>query len=43
MGPFDTLANGKSELQCKVKETLLTSELKAPVNENVGSEKLFLY
>ena len=40
---FDILATGKSDLRCKVKETLLISELKPSLNENVGSEKLFLY
>ena len=34
---------GKSDLQCKIKETLLIGELKPSLNENVGSEKLFLY
>ena len=37
------IATGKSDLQCKIKETLLISELKPTLNENVGSEKLFLY
>ena len=37
------VATGKSDLQCKIKETLLISELKPSLNENVGSEKLFLY
>ena len=40
---FYILATGKSDLQCKIKETLLISELKPSLNENVGSEKLFLY
>ena len=40
---FDILATGKSDLQCKIKETLLISELKPSLNENVGSEKLLLY
>ena len=40
---FEVLATGKSDLQCKIKETLLISELKPSLNENVGSEKLFLY
>ena len=42
---FDILATaGKSDfIQCKIKETLLISELKPSLNENVGSEKLFLY
>ena len=40
---FDILATGNSDLQCKIKETLLISELKPSLNETVGSEKLFLY
>ena len=40
---FDILVTGKSDLQCKIKEILLISELKPSLNENVGSEKLFLY
>ena len=40
---FEIIATGKSDLQCKIKETLLISELKPSLNENVGSEKLFLY
>ena len=40
---FDILTTGKSDLQCEIKETLLISELKPSINENVGSEKLFLY
>ena len=40
---FDILTTGKSDFQCKIKETLLISELKPSLNENVGSEKLFLY
>ena len=40
---FDILATGKSDLQCKIKETLLLSELKPSLNENVGSEKLFFF
>ena len=36
------LASGKSDLQCKIKETLLISEFKPLLNENVDSEKLFL-
>ena len=40
---YDILATGKSDLQCKIKETVLISELKPSLNENVGSEKLFLY
>ena len=42
-GSVTTLCTGKSDLQCKIKETLLISELKPLLNENVGSEKLFLY
>ena len=40
---FEILATGKSDLQCKIKETLLISDLKPSLNENIGSEKLFLY
>ena len=40
---FDILATGKSDLQCKIKETLLISELKPSLNENVGIEKLFVH
>ena len=40
---FDIFTTGKSDFQCKIKETLLISELKPSLNENVGSEKLFLY
>ena len=40
---FEIIATGKSDLQCKIKETLLISELKPSLDENVGSEKLFLY
>ena len=32
-----------SDLQCKIKETLLMRDLKPALNKNVGSEKLFLY
>ena len=32
---FDILATGKSDLQCKIKKTLLISELKPSLNENV--------
>ena len=34
---------GRSDLHCKIKETLLIRELQPALNENVGSEKLFLY
>ena len=40
---FDILATGRSDLHCKIKETLLIRELQPALNENVGSEKLFLY
>ena len=40
---FDILATGKSDLQSKIQETLLISELKPSLNENVGCEKLLLY
>ena len=40
---FDILATGRSDLHCKIKETLLIRELQPALNENVGSENLFLY
>ena len=41
---FDILATAKSDRYIvKIKETLLISELKPSRDENVGSEKLFLY
>ena len=40
---FEVLASGKSDLQCKMKETLLIRDLKPVLNENVGSEKLCLF
>ena len=40
---FDILATGQSDIHCKIKETLLIRDLKPELNENVGSENLFLY
>ena len=40
---FQVLANGSSDLHCKIKETLLIRDLKPALNENVGSEKIWLY
>ena len=43
---FEILASGQCDLQCKmtkIKETLLIRDLKPALNENVGSENLFLY
>ena len=40
---FEILATGKSDLQCKIKESLLIRNLKPSLNENIGREKLFLY
>ena len=40
---FEILATGKSDLQCKIKESLLIRDLKPSLNENIGSQKLFLY
>jgi len=39
---FEILATGRSDVHCKIKETLLIKDLKPALNENVGSEKLFL-
>ena len=40
---FEILTNGRCDLQCKIKETLLIRDLKPTLNENVVSEKLLLY
>ena len=40
---FEILASGQCDLQCKIKETLLTPDLKPALSENVGSENLLLY
>ena len=40
---FEILANGRSDLHCKIEETLLIQNLNPTLNVNVGSEKLCLY
>jgi len=40
---FEILATGRSDVHCKIKETLLIKDLKPALNKNVGSEKLLLY
>ena len=40
---FEILANGLSDIHCRIKESLLIKDLTPSLNENVGSEKLFLY
>ena len=40
---FDILAYGKTDLHCKIKETLFIQELQPLLNANVGSERLLLY
>ena len=40
---FDILATGKSNLQCKIKETLLISELKPSLNENVVVARSYFF
>ena len=40
---FEILATGRSDMHCKIKESLLIRDLKPALNENVGSEKLYLY
>ena len=40
---FEILATGRSDMHCKIKESLLIRDLKPVLNENVGSEKLYLY
>ena len=40
---LEILATAKSDLQCRIKETLLISDLKSSLNENVGREKLLSF
>ena len=40
---FEILATERSDIHCRIKESLLIKDLKPSLNENVGSEKLFLY
>ena len=40
---FEILASGQCDLHSTIKAALLTRDLKSALNENVGSEKLFLY
>jgi len=40
---FDISASGKTDFQCKIKETLFIQELKPFLNVNFSSEKLLLY
>ena len=40
---FEILASGRSDMHCKIKESLLIRDLKPALNENVGSERLHLY
>ena len=40
---FEILATGRSDVHCRIKESLLIKDLKPSLNENVGSEKLLLY
>ena len=40
---FEILATERSDVACKIKETLLIKDLKHALNEIVGSEKLFFY
>ena len=40
---FEILVTGRSDMHCTIKESLLIRDLKPALNENVGSEKLYLY
>ena len=40
---FEILSTGCSDIHYRIKESLLIKDLKPSLNENVGSEKLFLY
>ena len=37
------LPKGRKNTHCKIKETLLITELRPALNDNVSSEKLYLY
>ena len=39
---FEILATGRSDIHCRIKESLLIKDLQPSLNENVGSEKRFL-
>ena len=40
---FEILATGRSDMHRKIKQSLLIRDLKPTLNENVGSEKRYLY
>ena len=40
---FEILATGRSDMYCKIKESLFIRDLKPALNESVDSEKLYLY
>ena len=40
---FEILATGRSDIHCRIKESLLIKDLKPSLNQNVGSDKRFLY
>ena len=40
---FEILATVRSDMHCKIKESLLIRGLKPALNENIGSEKRHLY
>ena len=40
---FEVLANGRSDLHCKIKETLPIRKRKPTLNKSVGSEKVWRY
>ena len=40
---FGILATGRSDIYCRIKESLLIKDLNPSLNENVGNEILFLY
>ena len=40
---LEILATGRSDIHCKIKESMLIHDLKPVLNENVGSKKLHLY
>ena len=43
MGLLDILAEGRSDIHCKIKETLPVRELKPTLDYTVSSKKIYLY
>ena len=42
-GHFENLVAGRSDIHCRIKESVLIKDLTPSLNENVRNEKRFLY